>query len=251
MWDVFVCHASEDKHSVAIPLAEALRAQGLRVWIDEWELTVGDSLVEAIDQGLAASRFGVVVISPSFFRKRWPQRELNGLATRELAAGGKVILPVWHEVTRDEVLAYSPPLANVVAASTVESPIEAVAQSLVRAVRKATSGSPDPSSRAEWRQPMKPREVERSIREMEADRERILKEIHSLLGDGIDDNIALPWVRARRAKEAQLAQLDQRLQVLRARPTGIHRCYRCKALMSADEWLDGQCRECGYINEVD
>jgi hypothetical protein len=71
-WDVFVSHASEDTEAVAVPLADHLSRAGLRVWLDEHVLSVGDSLREKIDEGLAASRFGVVIVSPAFLRKRCP-----------------------------------------------------------------------------------------------------------------------------------------------------------------------------------
>ena len=114
--DVFICHASEDKDDFVRPLAEALRSYHLEVWYDEFALDVGDSLREAIDKGLATSRYGIVVLSPSFFRKRWPKRELNGLVAREMGEDRAMILPVWHRVDRDEVLAFSPPLADLRAA---------------------------------------------------------------------------------------------------------------------------------------
>ena len=114
--DVFICHASEDKDEFVRPLAEALRSHHLEVWYDEFTLEIGDSLREAIDRGLAASRYGIVVLSPSFFRKRWPNRELNGLVAREMAGDRGMILPVWHRVDRDEVVAFSPPLADLRAA---------------------------------------------------------------------------------------------------------------------------------------
>jgi hypothetical protein len=116
-WDFFISHASEDKEAIARPLADALRASGLAVWYDDFSLTVGDSLRESIDRGLANSRFGIVIISPHFFEKRWPREELNGLATREVSEK-KVILPVWHLVGFNEVRGYSPMLANKVAVST-------------------------------------------------------------------------------------------------------------------------------------
>ena len=116
-WDVFVSHASDDKDAIARPLAEALRAKGLRVWYDEFSLTVGDSLRKSIDQGLARSRFGVVILSKHFFEKHWPEQELNGLATREVG-GKKVILPVWHGVGFEEVRQYSPTLADRLAVLT-------------------------------------------------------------------------------------------------------------------------------------
>jgi hypothetical protein len=69
-WDVFISHASEDKDDFVRPLADHLQQSGLRVWFDEFTLTVGDSLRQSIDRGLAKSRFGIVVISPSFLQKR-------------------------------------------------------------------------------------------------------------------------------------------------------------------------------------
>jgi hypothetical protein len=130
IWDLFICHASEDKDEIARPLAEGLRAKGLRVWYDEFTLSLGDSLSSSIDQGLAGSRFGVVILSPSFFLKKWPRRELDGLTAKELSLG-KVILPVWHKVDRDYVLNYSPVLADKLAVSTDQGLDKVVAEVLV------------------------------------------------------------------------------------------------------------------------
>ena len=81
-YDVFISHASEDKEGVVRPLAHVLRRGGLKVWYDEFELRIGDSLRRKIDMGLARSRFGVVVLSRSFFGKGWTNYELDGLVTR-------------------------------------------------------------------------------------------------------------------------------------------------------------------------
>jgi TIR domain len=72
-WDVFISHASEDKDEFVRPLAAALQASGLLPWYDESALTVGDSLRGKIDEGLAKSRYGIVILSHPFFAKRWPQ----------------------------------------------------------------------------------------------------------------------------------------------------------------------------------
>src|SRR5262249_18107981 len=97
-WDVFISHSSEDKDELVRPLAKALQAKGVSVWYDEFSLKMGDSLRASIDYGLVNSRFGVVVLSKSFFAKHWPAQELNGLAAKEVK-GKKVILPIWHKVT--------------------------------------------------------------------------------------------------------------------------------------------------------
>jgi hypothetical protein len=128
-YDAFISHASEDKDSVVKPLAKKLTGMGYRIWYDEFELRVGDSLRKSIDQGLASSRYGVVVLSPAFFAKNWPQYELNGLTAREID-GEKVILPIWHEITRKDVLKLSPPLADKVAADTSKLSIAKIAGQL-------------------------------------------------------------------------------------------------------------------------
>ena len=134
--DVFICHAREDKDAVARPLGEALTRLGLTVWLDEDELQIGDSLLRKIDEGLARSTFGAVILSPSFFVTSWARRELDGLATREVADGTVVILPIWHHVDAPMVRHFSPPLADKVAAST-ELGIEEIAKRIARRVRSA------------------------------------------------------------------------------------------------------------------
>jgi hypothetical protein len=132
MWDVFISHASEDKADVVLPLARELERAGLRVWLDVHELGIGESLLTEIDEGLANSGFGVVVLSPAFFAKSWTRSELNGLFAME-QSHGKRILPVWHRVQKPDVAKFSPILADRMAGST-ENGIAALAQELVRAV---------------------------------------------------------------------------------------------------------------------
>jgi TIR domain-containing protein len=119
-WDVFVSHASEDQPDFVEPLAKALESKGLKVWYAPFALTVGDSLRRSIETGLAGSRFGIVVLSPPFFAKEWPQSELDGLVARETGDRTKVILPVWHNITLEEVRRRSPILADRVAVLSAE-----------------------------------------------------------------------------------------------------------------------------------
>ncbi len=112
MPDVFISHASEDKEAVARPLAEALKARNWEVWLDEDLLQIGDRLSKAIGAGLAGSRYGVVVLSPSFFRKVWPKRELETLIARETSDGQDLLLPVWHGVTANDIAGFSELLAD-------------------------------------------------------------------------------------------------------------------------------------------
>lgn len=114
MSQIFVSHASEDKAGFVRPLAHALKEHGLKVWYDEFSLRPGDSLRRSIDRGLANCAAGVVVLSPAFFEKEWPQRELDALYTAEIGGRSKII-PVWYQVRFAEVAAVSPLLADRVA----------------------------------------------------------------------------------------------------------------------------------------
>lgn len=133
-YDVFICHASEDKDEVVRPLAHALDDGGLSVWYDEFELRIGDSLRRKIDKGLASSRFGIVVLSQTFFGKGWANYELDGLVTRAVS-GEQVILPIWHKVTKQEVMKYSASLADKVARSTSSHTVEEIAAEIAEVVR--------------------------------------------------------------------------------------------------------------------
>jgi hypothetical protein len=133
-WDVFISHASEDKDSFVRPLAVALSSLGVTVWYDEYSLRLGDSLSKSIDKGLAESAFGLVVVSPDFIAKPWPEYELRGLVAREISED-RVILPIWHCITRAQVLAFSPPLADKMALVTLGLTAEDIAIKLLREIR--------------------------------------------------------------------------------------------------------------------
>lgn len=133
-FDVFISHASEDKDSVVRDLVNALTAQGLRVWYDDFTLRIGDSLRQKIDRGLAASRVGLVVLSPSFISKGWPNYELDGIVARSVS-GEQTLLPIWHEITKQEVIDYSPSLADRVARSTGTHTVEDIAAEIADLLR--------------------------------------------------------------------------------------------------------------------
>lgn len=114
--DIFISHASEDKDDLVRPLANELTDLGMRVWYDEYTLSIGDSLSGSIDRGLADSRHGVVILSPSFLDKSWPEYEFRSLVALESIRQRRII-PVWYNVTRDDILEYSPNLADKIALS--------------------------------------------------------------------------------------------------------------------------------------
>lgn len=133
-YDVFISHASEDKDAVVRPLANALVQHGLRVWYDEFELKIGDSLRRKIDKGLANSRFGIVVLSRDFIKKGWTNYELDGIISKAVS-GEQVMLPIWHEITKQEIIAYSPSLADKVARNTSSYTTDEIANEIAELIR--------------------------------------------------------------------------------------------------------------------
>lgn len=134
-YDAFISHASEDKQEFVRPLAEKLTELGLKIWYDEFELKVGDSLRGSIDRGLVNSKYGIVVLSRNFFLKNWPQYELNGLTAREIE-GRKVILPIWYGISKKDVLKYSPSLADTIAIDSSKKTIAEIAAELKKEIEK-------------------------------------------------------------------------------------------------------------------
>ena len=136
-FDVFISYASEDRHFVK-ELVDALQTGGLSVWFDGSELRIGDNLRRKVDAGLANSTFGVVVLSHAFFDKEWPQYELDGLVTRDIERGDEqVILPIWHGITKAEVIQRSPSLATKMARSTATHTPEEIADEIIGVVADA------------------------------------------------------------------------------------------------------------------
>jgi hypothetical protein len=132
-WDVFVSHASEDKDVFVRPLVEELVKRNVKVWYDDDILEMGDNLRRSIDEGLNESRYAIVIFSPYFFTKQWTQWELDGLVSKEVG-GKKVILPIWHGVTKTDVLKYSPSLVNKLAIDSSKG-INYVVEKILQVIR--------------------------------------------------------------------------------------------------------------------
>lgn len=130
MRDFFISHASEDKNDIARPLAEELIRMGKKVWYDEYELRIGDSLRMKIEEGLTKSKYGIIILSHNFFSKKWPQDELNGLWAKE-SSSNKVILPIWFKINKSEVVSYAPMLSDRVAVCSDGTDITKIAGQII------------------------------------------------------------------------------------------------------------------------
>jgi hypothetical protein len=134
--DVFISFASEDLNEVAQPLYDALTEAGLNIWFAPISLKIGDSQRREIDQGIATSRFAVVILSRDYLNKGWPKYELDGIFLKDVA-GDQQLLPIWHNITKQEVIDFSPTLADKVARKTADRTIQEIADEIVSLIRAA------------------------------------------------------------------------------------------------------------------
>ncbi len=117
-FDVFLSHAAEDKESFCDEFSDILQEKyRLKIWYDSISIKWGDSIRAEIDKGLKKSKFGVVILSRNYIKKYWTNYELEALFQIE-SNGGKVILPIWHDITKKEIQEFSPTLAGKLAMNT-------------------------------------------------------------------------------------------------------------------------------------
>ena len=117
-YDVFISHATEDKEDFVEPLDRALQEAGISTWYDSDQIGWGQSIRQSIDKGLINSRFCLVILSPSFLKKYWTNYELNGIFQKDAISDGSLILPIWHNVTRDEIQKKNLTLTDMLAMNT-------------------------------------------------------------------------------------------------------------------------------------
>lgn len=93
---VFISYSSADKPFVD-RLVDDLVKHRLGIWYDTWEIRVGDSLTQKIQEGIRESSFLAVVLTPNSVNSRWVQEELRAALAEEMRRGGKFVLPILHQ----------------------------------------------------------------------------------------------------------------------------------------------------------
>lgn len=131
-YDVFVSHAWEDKESFVDEFVKELRDKGIKVWYDTSQIKWGDSMRERIDEGLKKSKFGIVILSPNYIAegKYWTKAELDGIFQLD-SVNGKTLLPIWHDLTKKQVMEFSPIIANRKAMTTATMTAKEIVEELV------------------------------------------------------------------------------------------------------------------------
>lgn len=134
-YDVFVSHAWEDKEDFVEEFVQALMDRDIKVWYDKSKIKWGDSMRERIDDGLRKSKFGIVVLSPNYIaeNKYWTKAELDGLFQME-SVNGKTLLAIWHNLTKKQVMDYSPIIASKLAMTTATMTADEIADELLKMI---------------------------------------------------------------------------------------------------------------------
>ena len=137
-YDVFTSHASEDKEPLVEELVKHLEALGIRVWYDKNNIGWGDSFREKMDEGLSKARYGIIILSPDYIKdeKYWTKAELDALFQKESAAGKIVLLPIWHHLSKNEVMDFSPFIASRNALSTTTMTVSEIANQVKKVITR-------------------------------------------------------------------------------------------------------------------
>ncbi len=136
MANVFFCYVSQDKE-LAHELSSALQKIGLETM--DAVLRLGDSLSQRVEQGLRDADYGVIILSHAFFRKPWPRQELDKLTMLEREYEGHTqLLPIWHEISQQDIARFSPTLAGKVGALSSYG-VAVVAEEIAEVVRAKQS----------------------------------------------------------------------------------------------------------------
>lgn len=130
--DIFLCHAWDDREGAAKELHDLLEARGVSVWFSEKDVLLGSNLLREIDKGLAKSRVGIVLVTPSFLNRvrgeGIAEKELSALLARDL------LVPIVHNTTYEALRDVSPLLGSRRGLSTAENPMQTVSAKLAELI---------------------------------------------------------------------------------------------------------------------
>ena len=126
-YDVFISHANKDKLDYVESLYQAIRKLGVDIFYDSEVLSWGDKWKQIILDGTAASEFAIIVISDNFFGREWTERELNEFLNRQNSSGQKIVLPLLHNITLEDLKLHYPELEELQVIDTKQYTKEEVA----------------------------------------------------------------------------------------------------------------------------
>ena len=112
-YDVFISHASQDKSDYVDELYAKLRKLGINIFYDSESISWGDNWKQKILNGAESSEFAIIVISQNFFGREWTEKELKEFLQRQNESGQKIVLPLLHGITHDDLKTQYPELEPI------------------------------------------------------------------------------------------------------------------------------------------
>lgn len=133
-YDIFISFVTEDRGDIARPLAHYLSQNSVQAGFEEFEIKNDEGPLESLDKGLSNCHYGIFIVSKNMLYKQWKPYEWESAAAK-ITGGGKPIFPIWHNVTEQEISAYSRILALKPARSTARSTIESIAEEIAKFIK--------------------------------------------------------------------------------------------------------------------
>jgi hypothetical protein len=146
-FDAFISYSIEDK-SFARNLATALRDRGVRLWYDEGELRLGDSILRQVEHALERSQFYILLLSPNYMSKSWTQFELGAAMSREATSQKGHVLPIYLHTNPSEIVKFSPTIANIVGIRADDYSVGDIADKITLVIER-TKGEAAPNDNAQ------------------------------------------------------------------------------------------------------
>lgn len=112
-YDVFISHANVDKKDLIEELYQSLSKLGVSIFYDKESLEWGDNWKDKILNGTQNAEFAIIVISDNFFGREWTERELSEFLNRQNTNGQKLILPIIHNITMEQLKKRYPNVADI------------------------------------------------------------------------------------------------------------------------------------------
>lgn len=144
---IFISYSHADK-DFATRLAHQLVMHKANVWIDEWELHVGDSLIDRIQQAIQDSSALLVILSKSFVESEWCKKELSGGLIRELEERRVVVLPVLLEDCKIPIFLKDKLYADF--RKDFDKGLKAVLESIARVTSENLRRTESPEGHVDW-----------------------------------------------------------------------------------------------------
>ncbi len=93
---VFLCHSSKDKKAIR-RLAKDLGGHGIEVWLDEYKISVGDVIIEKLQEGISHCDYLLVWLTKKAILSKWAQREWYSKYHEEIESGRVMVIPLLAE----------------------------------------------------------------------------------------------------------------------------------------------------------